>query len=843
MRTGIIQIQNCPMFARLSSDQRVRTMHPRNRRTVDPNWLWLTRIGFHRLSLLVCVWAVVSAQAAARDTVSFNRDVRAILSDRCFQCHGPNEEARQAELRLDVADDREGPFNDRDGYRVIKPKDLQASALWHRLTTDDDAERMPPTDSHVRPLTAEEQAVIRQWILQGAKYEDFWAFATVQTPTAPDTVDPGWSSRIDRFVLARLTQENLTPQPTADARTLIRRVTFDLTGLPPTPDQIQDFINDQSPAAYQHLVDRLLDTQQYGEHMAKYWLDLVRFADTNGIHHDHYREMTPYRDWVIRAFNDNLRFDDFITFQIAGDLYKQPTIDQQIASGFNRLHLVIDRGTAIPEESFNRNVVDRVSAFGTAFLGLTLGCAVCHDHKYDPVTQKDFYQLSAFFNNIDTTPETPGRNTHPPFIQLPTPEQSELLKSLAARISATSAEIKALKSAKPTVENTAVSASLKQKEKELKTLTQKNVELTASIQVSLVSKERMDVRPAFILTRGAYDQPGEQVERNTPAFLPPLVSNDQLRSRMDLARWVTDGQHPLTARVAVNRFWQQFFGVGLVKTSEDFGAQGEFPSHPDLLDDLASSFVQSQWNVKALIRSMVLSATYQQSSSASVEAYQADPDNRLLARGSRFRLDSEMIRDQILAVSGLLNKTMYGRSVKPPQPPDLWKNVSMVSSSTYSFEADTGNSIYRRSIYSFWKRAMPPPQMTIFDAPTRESCVARRERTNTPLQALVLMNERQYFQAAKNTARKFIAAREIKDAARLSLAYESVTSHVPDAIELKSLLNGLSGLRATYQQDVESARAMTSDIKEASDQERIEIAAWTMLINSLFNLDATKTRE
>jgi hypothetical protein len=312
---------------------------------------------------------------------------------------------------------------------------------------------------------------------------------------------------------------------------------------------------------------------------------------------------------------------------------------------------------------------------------------------------------------------------------------------------------------------------------------------------------------------------------------------------MDLGRWVTDGQHPLTARVAVNRSWQQFFGVGLVKTSEDFGAQGEFPSHPDLLDDLASSFVQSQWNVKALIRSMVLSATYQQSSSASVEAYQADPDNRLLARGSRFRLDSEMIRDQILAVSGLLNKTMYGRSVKPPQPPDLWRNVSMVSSSTYSFEADTGNSIYRRSIYSFWKRAMPPPQMTIFDAPTRESCVARRERTNTPLQALVLMNERQYFQAAKNTARKFIAAREIKDAARLSLAYESVTSHVPDAIELKSLLNGLSGLRTTYQQDVESARAMTSDIKEASDQERIEIAAWTMLINSLFNLDATKTRE
>ena len=791
----------------------------------------------------MCAWAVVSAQAAASDAVSFNRDVRAILSDRCFQCHGPNEEARQAGLRLDVADDKEGPFQHRDGYRVIAPKDLQASALWHRLTTDDEAERMPPADSQVKPLTAEEKAVVREWILQGAEYEDFWAFVSPEQPTAPDVADPRWHSRIDRFVLARLTQEKLTPQPAADERTLIRRVTFDLTGLPPTPAEIHDFINDQSPVAYQNLVDRLLDTPQYGEHMAKYWLDLVRFADTNGIHHDHYREMTPYRDWVIRAFNDNLRFDDFVKFQIAGDLYEQPTIDQQIASGFNRLHLVIDQGTAIPEESFNRNVVDRVSAFGTAFLGLTLGCAVCHDHKYDPVTQKDFYQLSAFFNNIDTTPETPGRNTHPPFIQLPTPDQSEQLKLFASRISATTAEIKTLKAKQTPAEQTAVAATLKQKEEELRTLTQKNTELNTSIQVSLVSKERTDVRPAYVLTRGAYDQQGEEVERNTPTFLPPLAGTDRLKTRMDLARWVTDRQHPLTARVAVNRFWQQFFGVGLVKTSEDFGAQGEFPRHPDLLDDLASNFVQSQWDVKALIRSIVLSATYQQSSSASVEAYQADRENRLLARGSRFRLDSEMIRDQILAVSGLLNETMYGRSVKPPQPPDLWKNVSMKSSSTYSFEADTGDKIYRRSIYSFWKRAMPPPQMTIFDAPTRESCIARRERTNTPLQALVLMNERQYFQAAGTAARKLVANKELSLPARLIFSYESVTSHLPDTADLTSLQNGLNGLRATYQQDVESAKAMTSDIKDATDQERIEIAAWTMLINSLFNLDATKTRE
>ena len=433
-----------------------------------------------RCALSVCVWAVVGLHAVADDTVSFNRDIRVILSDRCFQCHGPNEEARQAELRLDVIDEKEGPFRDRDGYRVIQPRDLQASIIWHRLTTDDESERMPPPDSHKKPLTVEEKALVRQWILQGAKYEEFWAFVALQPQTAPDAIDRHWLSRIDRFVLARLAKENLKPQPRADKRTLIRRVTFDLTGLPPTSDEIHRFINDQSSNAWEELVDRLIATPQFGEHMAKYWLDLVRFADTNGIHHDHYREMTPYRDWVIRSFNENLRFDDFITFQLAGDLYAQPTLDQQIASGFNRLHLVIDRGTALPQESYTRNVVDRVSAFGTAFLGLTLGCAVCHDHKYDPLTQKEFYQLFAFFNNIDANSETPGKNVHPPFIRLGTPAQSKRLKSIESSISATIAEIKQLKDAlgklnadakakagKATGQGKAVASKLKMKEKEL----------------------------------------------------------------------------------------------------------------------------------------------------------------------------------------------------------------------------------------------------------------------------------------------------------------------------------------------------------------------------------------
>ncbi|MCH2202074.1 MAG: DUF1553 domain-containing protein [Fuerstiella sp.] len=802
-----------------------------------------------RFSLVAGFWTLCGTHVFAEDALSFNRDIRPILSDRCFHCHGPNEEARQAELRLDCDDENDGPFRDRDGHRVIQPKDLKASRLWYRLTTDDESERMPPSDSHSKPLTVSEKALIRNWILQGAEYDDFWAFVSPRAVMPPNVDDRQWQSRIDRFVLGRLEEKNLRPQGRADKRTLIRRVTLDLTGLPPTTDEVHRFVKDPSPKAWETLVERLIARPRYGEHMAKYWLDLVRFADTNGIHHDHYRETTPYRDWVIRAFNNNQRFDDFITFQIAGDLYEQPTIDQQIASGFNRLHLVIDRGTALPEESYARNVVDRVSAFGTAFLGLTLGCAVCHDHKYDPLSQREFYQLFAFFNNIDTEPETPGRNRHHPVIRMPTPEQEEHLGIVSTDISVATNEIRELNdelsklSSDGSGQQSTVKTRLKLKKDQLEVLKKQLAAIERTVAVSLVSKERTEIRPAYILTRGAYDQRGERVERNTPAFLPPLDAVGDVATRMDLAQWLTQDQHPLTARVAVNRFWQQFFGVGLVKTSEDFGAQGEYPSHPDLLDDLAFRFVQSGWNVKELVRSIVLSQTYQQSSRAPVSDFHADPENRWLARGSRFRLDSEMIRDQILAVSGLLNESMYGRSVKPPQPPNLWKSVSMVSSSTYAFEADSGDSIYRRSIYSFWKRAMPPPQMTIFDAPTRESCIARRERTNTPLQALVLMNESQYFAAAGNVAHQLVSREVMDDESRLMFAFESVTSHLPDAAELMSLKNGLIALRATYQDDVESAKVMTTGMKQASDEDRVEIAVWTMLMNSLFNLDAAKTRE
>ncbi len=792
--------------------------------------------------ILPLMAASISIQAS-EPLVSYNRDIRPLLSDRCFACHGPDDGKREGNFRLDVAEGEWNPFRSINGAPIIKPGDPESSELWKRLNTDDHTLQMPPQDSGKKMLTDAQKELIRRWIEQGAVYEKFWLFEQTRPQTLPLVENSVWSSgRIDRFVLANLQKLPISPQVQADKRTLIRRVTLDLTGLPPTLQEIAQFESDDSPDSYPKLVERLLSTPQYGEHMGRYWLDMVRYADTNGMHHDHYRELSMYRDWVIRAFNANMPFDQFITEQLAGDLLENATIDQQIASGYNRLHMVMDKGTNPPQESYTRNVVDQVSAFGTIFMGMTLECAVCHDHKYDPIKQRDFYQLFAFFNNIDGDPETPGRDQQPPLLRLPTPELESRLRELDSKLDMAKQSIDKLRQVQND-QTDVVNEQIKQTEQEIARLQAAKDGLQLSVPIALVMKERADVRPAYILQRGAYDQPGEEVSRNTPSFLPPMKSEGDLKTRLDLAEWVTDPQNPLTARVTVNRFWQQFFGVGLVKTSEDFGAQGEYPSHPELLDDLANGFVESNWDVKSLVRSIVLSQTYQQSSRVPPDQYRADADNRLLARGSRLRLDSEVIRDQILAMSGLLSRSMYGKSVKPPQPADLWKTVSMVSSSTYSFTQDTGENIYRRSMYTFWKRAMPPPQMTIFDAPTRESCTARRERTNTPVQALLMMNESQYFEAARHCAQQLLRSPDQNDSKRLSIAFETVTSHLPSSDELENLLSGLESFRRIYREDVESARAMTTDLTSISETERIELAAWTMVVNALFNLDAAKTRE
>ena len=668
------------------------------------------------------------------------------------------------------------------------------------------------------------------WAQEGGLGEGgHWAFRTPEVVELPQEEPSDWGATpIDRFVWRRMRAEGLSPSPRADRRTLIRRLSLDLTGLPPSPDEVAAFMSDGRDDAYLRLVDDLLARPAYGEHMARYWLDLVRYADTNGIHHDHYREFAPYRDWVIRAFGDNMPYDRFVEAQLAGDLGPDPSLDDRIASGYHRLHLIIDRGTALPEESHARNVFDRVAVFGTAFLGLTVHCAQCHDHKYDPVSQADYYRFAAFFNNLDGAPETGGRGTsdfrrglQPPYIDLLDDEQQQRLEELDAAMAA-------------------VDGGTDEGKQRLRELRQQRHRLLRAVPAAMVMRERTEVRPTHVMVRGDYRQQGERVERGTPEFLPPLRPEGAVPTRRDLARWLTADDHPLTARVAVNRFWQQVFGVGLVATSEDLGVRGERPSHPGLLDSLAVGFIQSGWDVKALMRRIVLSETYQQSAVAPPNAFVTDPDNRLLARSARYRLDAEVIRDQILATSGLLDRTMFGPSVKPPQPDGIWKAVTLPDSLPRVFVADQGSAIYRRSIYTFWKRGLPPPQMTLLNAPTREFCTARRERTNTPLQALLLLNESQYLAAARHLAVRLRAAHR-EDSECLAALYETITVRAIEASEREILLACLGDLRRAYA----AAPELAADLCEGCALEGIgaeDLAAWTMIASAIYNLDITRTR-
>ncbi len=780
--------------------------------------------------------------------VSFNQDVFPILSDRCFACHGPDAHDRKAKLRLDQADGADGAYRTRDGITAIKPGSIKDSELWYRITTDDTDDLMPPAKSHKKPLTKDEQAIIKSWIEAGAPYERFWAFVPAQKPEIPKVKDSSWSKLpIDRLVLAKLDSLDLKPSEDADKRTLIRRVSFDLTGLPPTREEIKAFLEDKRPQAYEALVDRLLAKKQYGEHLARYWLDLVRFADTNGMHKDFYRNFIAYRDWVIRAFNENLGYDDFVRYQLAGDLFPEPTGDQLVASGFNRLHLIIDRGTALPEESFFKNVIDRVTAVGTTFMGMTVHCATCHDHKYDPLTQKDFYSLFAFFNNIDAAPETSGRprdGLQPPFAVVGSPEQNKKLEQFNKQLADGDKAIKELKqkisAEKDANKKKSLSQELKGLTNQFNALKGQRDRLDREIPRAMVMRERKQVRPTHIRIRGEYDSPGDLVTRNTPEFLPPLKKAGETASRMDLAEWFVQPENPLTARVAVNRFWQQFFGTGLVKTSEDIGAQGEVPSHPELLDHLTVLFIESGWDMKALVKQIVLSRTYRQSSVSKPDQFIKDPENRNLARGSRYRMDAEMIRDQILATSGLLVNTMYGKSVKPPQPDGLWKSVTMIGE---RFRADTGDAIHRRSLYTYWKRGMPPPQMTILNAPIRDSCVSRRERTNTPTQALLLLNEGEYLKAARSLAQKALQVEAKDGSKRIALVYETVTSKLPDEKERQVLSDLVDNLQKNYLEQPALADAICQGVNVGDAEKKAQLASWTVLVNALYNLDITKTRE
>jgi hypothetical protein len=824
--------------------------------------------------------------------LSYDRDIRPILSDNCFACHGPDAKQRKAKLRLDT---RSGALAElRSGGHAIVPGKTEDSALLERITAEGPSLRMPPKKSG-KHLTAAQIELLRRWIAGGAPYTVHWAFVPPSRPPLPKVKNTAWPKEpLDHFILARLEREGLQPSAEAERTILLRRVTLDLAGLPPTPAEIDAFLADKLPNAYEKVVDRLLQSPRYGEHMARFWLDAARYGDTHGLHLDNYREMWPYRDWVIKAFNGNKPYDQFLTEQLAGDLLTNATLDQLIASGFNRCHVTTSEGGSIEEEVYVRNVLDRVETMGTVFMGLTVGCARCHDHKFDPIKTKEFYQLFAFFNNLDG-PALDGNAARPaPVVHMPTAEQAAELDRLQNEIAAlrkqfdaemakvkydeSAAAIESEQTAWERMQRTSGGAGLppdiqrivkrprdkrnEQQKKQLREyflanayskapatlaplhkqitdLDKKREQLDKEVPATLVFKERATLKPAYVLKRGEYDQRGEQVGRATPKFLPPLPDKAN-RDRLGLAQWLLSPEHPLTARVEVNRLWQQCFGTGLVKTTEDFGSQGESPSHPQLLDWLAVQFRADGWDIKKMMKHLVMSATYRQSSRVTKDRLAKDRDNRLLSRGPRFRLDAEMLRDQALFVSGLLVEKLGGPSVKPPQPAGLWEAVGYSGSNTKNFVPDHGHEkVHRRGMYTFWKRTAPPPEMNTFDAPSRESCTVRRERTNTPLQALLLMNDPQFVEAARTLAERTMKEGGTTPEARLTFLFRLTTARRPDAKEMAELVAAYKDHLATYTRDAARAKQLISvgELKPDAKLNPSELAAWTMIANLVLNLD------
>jgi hypothetical protein len=1031
------------------------------------------------LGLLLIVVAGIGTSAADNQVaVVFNRDIRPILSDNCFQCHGPDKATRKAKLRLDQ---ETSVFKDR---QVIVPGKPDQSEVFQRITAQNDKERMPPASSGHK-LTSRQIALVRRWIEQGAKWQKHWSLIPPHRAELPAVKQKHWPKNpIDYFVLTRLEQEGLKPSPEADRTTLIRRATLDLTGLPPTPAEVDAFLADKSAQAYGKVVDRLLRSPRYGERMASRWLDAARYADTNGYQTDGERIMWRWRDWVIEAFNNNMPFDRFTIEQIAGDMLPEATLEQKIATGFNRNHRGNSEGGVIPEEYAVEYVVDRVDTTATVWLGLTMGCGKCHDHKYDPISQKEFYQVFAYFNNVPERGKAIKYGNSPPYIKTPTREQQKQLEALGAKLQAARKHFRSLEpeiaaaqtrwelTGKPTdghpwaytpglvahfdldgnipkgsvvggeahyvpgpmgkaasfdgkryldAGNVAdfgffdkfslaawikphgpkggailsrmhdsdraegysivleaghihvnlikrwlddairvqtekplsandwrhvavsydgsrlasgikiyvngelqklkvnlddlnqsfrtkepfrigrgggpgsgfhgaiadvrvydhvlsaadadllaqtesinkivsipaakrnrhqahklrtyfleqqASPAIKQARRNLIDLEKEYEKLDESIPTTMVMKEMKTPRPTHILIRGEYDKKGPRVTPGVPASLPPLPAGAP-NNRLGFARWLVHPSNPLTARVAVNRIWQLHFGQGLVKSVEDFGAQGEWPSHPELLDWLATEFVRTGWNIKAMHKLIVTSAAYQQASKVTPALLAKDPDNRLLARGPRVRLSAEMIRDQALFISGLLVEKLGGPSVKPYQPGGLWKELA-----DENYVQDHGEKLYRRSLYTFWKRTIPPPAMMTFDAAGRETCVVRHGRTNTPLQALNLMNDVTYVEAARNLAQRIMLERKtVKE--RLSLAFRLATSRKPRPMELKILQMGFEQHRATYQKDHQAALKLVSAGESPRDMRLDvgELAAYTAMAGLILNLDEVVTKE
>ena len=798
------------------------------------------------VTVLTCAVALAMAQSAsvvANDdravVVDFNRDVRPILASHCWQCHGPDARARKAELRLDT---RVSAYADRGGYSVINPGKPEQSKLITRITSNDADLRMPPPDLPDKKGLSEQQIeLLTRWIKQGAVWAEHWSFVPPTRPSLPAVSDPSWPRNgVDFFVLARLEREGLEPARRAHRITLLRRVTLALTGLPPTIEEVDAFIADNSPDAYEQVVARLLDSPRYGEHMALAWLDAARYADTSGYQADWERFMWPWRDWVVDAYNANMPFDQFTIEQLAGDMLPEATLLQRLATGFNRNHRTNDEGGSLDAEFEVEYVVDRVDTTSTVWLGLTAGCARCHDHKYEPISQKEYYRLFAFFNNIPEKGIDGRKGAAVPYIEVPN-------QRIRAKIEELKSKLQRLQAGQSDTEgNSPVTDSAKKKIAALQESIKK-LDPRAVTQVQ-VMQERPERRATYLLKRGAYDQPdkSEQLSPALPSVFGSLPANSP-PDRLALARWLVSAENPLTARVTTNRLWQQHFGTGLVRTSEDFGSRGERPSHPKLLDWLATELVRLDWDVKAMHRLIVTSATFQQSSHVTPELLKRDPGNRLLARGPRKRLSGAAIRDHALFVSGLLSQTMGGPPVKPYQPAGLWKELSFASGKTSVdfYVQDHGEGLYRRSLYTFWKRTVAPPRLSVFDGTGREMCRVRTEFTNTPIQALTLQNDVTFVEAARHLARRMLAEGGTTVADRITYGWRLALCRPPREDELSLLRRALDRYLTIYRKDHDEALRLLSN-GESERAERLDVAehaAFTMIAQTILNLDETIMRE
>jgi hypothetical protein len=1055
---------------------------------LSPPWLRIA-------PTLTCLAVIAAASTTIAAEMSFNRDIRPILSDNCYACHGPDEKRRKAGLRLDI---REAAIREHKGSRGIHPGHPESSAIMDRITTGDAEDLMPPPDSN-KTLFPEEIELLREWIKQGAGWQDHWAFVQPTRPAVPATreserlVNP-----IDAFVARRLEQEDLHPSEEAQREILIRRATFDLTGLPPTPSEVNDFVNDPNPNAYEKVIDRLLASERYGERMTVMWLDAARYGDTSVFHADGPRDMWPWRDWVINAYNANMPFDQFTVEQLAGDLLPGATVDQQVASAFNRNNGTTDEGGAIAEEYRVEYAVDRVKTTATIWMALTMECAQCHDHKYDPISQKEYYGFFAYFNQSADKGMQTRKGNEPPLVSFFTEDQEIQIKGLSQSIAGSDAALNdhrpiALKNfaawdkqlsqskgdalppppnlvhyfpldtagdgelvdsvsgsvgkvskgkiaaterapgkpalnlngktvvqfeglkdidhdtpftfstwvrlpkgqtggpvfarmnvanahrgydlwiqgnavgvhfisswpanalkvvsldklktekwqhiavtydgkhkaaglkiyidgklSKNKIEQNSLSkttittvpfqlaarsngggtkldvddikifhralsqAELKNLDQDpikqilalapktrtkdqvallqnhfllaedktyaaltakRKTLLGQKQKVEAAKMTTMIMGEAMPMRPTYLLNRGSYDTPmkDKAIPTGVPAALNPLPK-DAPQNRLGLARWVVNPANPLTARVAVNRYWQMFFGNGLVTTVDDFGSQGEWPSHPALLDWLAVDFTDSDWDVKRMIKQMLMSATYRQSSRITPELQQRDPGNRLLARGPRFRLQGEFIRDNALALAGLLIDTVGGPGVKPYQPPGLWNEVSL--GGNVRFVADKGRKLYRRSMYTYWKRSSPAPSMIIFDAPSREKCVVKRQRTNTPLQALVTLNDPQFIEASRAIAERVMLEGGKTDADKIEFAWKLVTARSPSMSRSQALQNLFQEELSLFKKQPDKAKELLAvgDSERSANLDPARHAAWTVIANLLLNMDEALTR-